>query len=199
MLMWEQQLAASTAGPLAVLEALHVRSEINDVSMYTIGTLSDRGCWTMYSRISESVIAPDDGAEIGSRKDTQQRRNWYCGVNFSVLELLLMHKHRIDFGTFGSQKRDRRLEDHWFGAEDSFQIQPCYASCSMPTGVAAVSLSIQFPMEPSRRQTSLLRIAKSNTNSSVLILPVGHDELVLDAQGAELGGLPRWQDGCARC
>ncbi len=33
-----------------------------------------------------------------------------------------MHKRRIDFGTFGSQKRDRRLEEQWFGAGDSFQI-----------------------------------------------------------------------------
>ncbi len=75
MLMWEQQLAASTAGPLAVLEALHASSKINDVSMYMIETLSDRGYWTLYSRSSESGIAPDDGAEIESRKDIQQRRN----------------------------------------------------------------------------------------------------------------------------
>ena len=75
MLMWEQQLAASTAGPLAVLEALHASSEINDVSIYTSGTLSDRGSWTLYSRSSGSRIALDEGAEIESRKDIQQRRN----------------------------------------------------------------------------------------------------------------------------
>ncbi len=63
--------------------------------------------------------------------------------------------------------------------------------------MAAVSLSVPFLMEPVRQQTSLLRIAKSNKNSSVLILP---DRLVLDAQGAELGGgLPWWQDGCLAC